>query len=216
METLTLPRALYTVSEVCRVLRPGMTPRKVHHWLHTGLLGAPVRPEYRGRPTLLSFDQLIKVRTVQRLRDDLGFTLREVREGIEWLLNRLVQDEWGNLYFFRTGAGDVGVRDEDGSTFAIGGQGVMDTVLPELQRVLEQSRSAWEAGRIEVEGYSMIVSDVAVMAGSPVVRGTRVETAFIAHLAPVLDLPQLRATFPRLPESGLIQAIEFEGVTVAA
>ena len=64
-------RALYSVAETVRILRPGMTPRKVHYWLHTGLLGDPVRSEVRGQPTLLTFDQLIKVAVLQRLRDDL-------------------------------------------------------------------------------------------------------------------------------------------------
>ena len=78
-----LGEGVFTVSEVCRVLQPTMTPRKVHYWLDTGLLSEPVRWGGRGFPTLLNFRQLLQIRTVQRLRDELAKTCL-TRPRSEW------------------------------------------------------------------------------------------------------------------------------------
>ena len=48
---IALGDGIYTVSEVSRILRPTMTPRKVRYWLRKGILGPPVRPTRSGRPT---------------------------------------------------------------------------------------------------------------------------------------------------------------------
>jgi DNA-binding transcriptional MerR regulator/uncharacterized protein (DUF433 family) len=209
-------RALYTVSEVCRILRPGMTSRKVHHWLHTGLLGSPIRQEQRGRPTLLSFDQLIKVRVVQTLRDELGFSLRRVRDAIEWVLVGLVEPDWGGIEFFRTGGGEVGVRDRHGVEMAIGGQLVIGDAVSQLNIALWAARAEWETGVVRIQDFPNVISDASVMAGSPVVGGTRIETAFVAHLAGAMSLRELRQTFDQVPEEALREALSFEGVDVAA
>jgi uncharacterized protein (DUF433 family) len=214
--TDALPRAVYTVSEVCRILRPSMTPRKVHHWLHSGLLGEPVRQEFRGRPTLLSFDQLSKVRVVQRIRDDLGFSLPKVRASVAWILDALVEPQWGELHFFRTGAGDVGVADRRGTTFAMGGQVVLSQFLPELTAFLQEVRTEWETGVVNITDLPALVSDIHVMGGSPTVRGSRVETSFIAHLAAELDLAGLTEALPQASIEGIRQALDFEDVRLAA
>jgi uncharacterized protein (DUF433 family) len=190
-----------------------MTPRKVHHWLHTGLLGEPVRREARGHPTLLSFEQLLKVSVLQRLRDDLDFSLQRVRVGLAWLLDQLVDEDWGDLHFFRTGGGEIGVRDDKGRVFAVGGQGVIPQTIPEaLTEFVQTVRYQWEAGVVQVHGLSLIVSDVEVMGGAPVIRGTRIETSFVAHLARETGLKGLATMFERIPRAGLEQALVFEGI----
>ena len=45
---VALGQGIYTVPETCRILRPSMTPRKVHYWLDTELLGEPLRRGRRG------------------------------------------------------------------------------------------------------------------------------------------------------------------------
>lgn len=206
-------RALYSVSEVCRVLRPGMTPRKVHHWLHTSLLGEPVRREAQGRATLLSFEQLLKVAVLQRLRDDLGFSLQRVRTALAWLLEQLTDEEWSELHFYRTGAGDVGVRDHRDNSFAIGGQGVMEDALPmALTQYVADVRQQWETGVVPIRGFKSLVSNVDVMGGAPVVIGTRVETAFVAHVRRGADFDDVAAMFRHVPTAALREALEFEGV----
>jgi uncharacterized protein (DUF433 family) len=209
-------RTVYSVQEVCRILRPGMTSRKVHYWLHTGLLGEPVRQEHQGRPTLLSFDQLIKVRVVQTLRDELGFSLRKVREAVEWVLVGLVEQDWGHIEFFRTGTGQVGVRDRRGVEMAIEGQLVIGETVSRLNEFIRSAREAWETGVVRIQDFAHVVSDASVMGGSPVVGGTRIETAFVAHLAEAMTVSELLQTFDQVPESSLLEALTFEGVDVAA
>jgi len=216
-DTHTTPiRAVYSVQEVCRILRPGMTPRKVHHWLHTGLLGDPVRPERRGRPTLLSFEQLVKIRTVQGLRDELGFSLGQVRDAVRWLLEALVEPDWSRVEFFRTGAGQVGVRDDRGVEMAIGGQLVLADTLPRLNALIRTARQEWESGIVRIQDFPHLVSDTSVMGGAPVVGGTRIETGFLAHLAKAMSFAELHETFDLVPEGSLREALAFEGVDAAA
>jgi uncharacterized protein (DUF433 family) len=190
-----------------------MTPRKVHYWLHTGLLGDPPRPEARGRATLLTFEQLLRVQVLQRLRDDLGFSLQRVREGLAWLLDQLTDTRWGELRFFRTGRGDIGVRDRAGQAFAIGGQGVLSGTLPgELTEFVREVREQWEAGVVRVAEHPHVVSDARVMGGSPIIRGTRIETAFVAHVARQAGFDDLELMFDHVPTNGLREALHFEGV----
>jgi len=59
-----------------------MTPRKVHYWLKKDIIGEPVQSGRPGKPTLLSFEQLLKIRTVQHLRDNLSFSLQKITPAI--------------------------------------------------------------------------------------------------------------------------------------
>ena len=47
---IDLGDGVYTVSEICRILQPTMTPRKAHYWLDTGLLTDPVRRDREVTP----------------------------------------------------------------------------------------------------------------------------------------------------------------------
>jgi uncharacterized protein (DUF433 family)/DNA-binding transcriptional MerR regulator len=209
-----LGQGIYTVGEVVRILRPAraraITRGRVHYWLDEGLLAQPIRWGRRGVPTLLTYQQVFRIRLLQRLRDDLGFSLRKARTALEWILDHVTAEEWHRLRFYRTGAGDVGVTDGRQSFSIPAQQVVFDTVLPELEEFLEQSRRAWEQGVIPIAGFDLLVSDPQVMGGSPVIVGTRVETAFIGHLAPEVDLVDLTRMFPHVDEEALRQAVEFE------
>lgn len=214
---VSLGDGVYTVPEVCRILRPSMTSRRVHYWLDTGLLHEPLRHGERGVPTLLTFEQLVEIRTLQRLRDELRFSLQSVRRGLEALLRHLVSDEWHDLHFFRTGTGAIGVAPLRGAPIAIlTGQVVMDEVLPDLDAFLRKVRGEWEHRQVAIEGFRHIISDAAVLAGAPIIAGTRVETAFVANLAGELSLPQMRTLFPSVQVEAIREAAIFEGAQFAA
>jgi uncharacterized protein (DUF433 family) len=212
---VALGQGIYTVPETCRILRPSMTPRKVHYWLDTKLLGEPLRKGSRGVSTLLSFEQVLKVRTLQRLRDDLGFSLQEVRRSLERLLEFLTGPgrDWHELSFIRSGAGHVAVALPDGDVLALRtGQVVMDEVLEDLREFMSEVREQWSSRRLHIEGFELLVSDAAVLGGSPTIKGTRIETAFVANLSQELMANDIRALFPHVGEKALHQAAEFEGV----
>lgn len=132
------------------------------------------------------------------------------------MLEELVEPEWGDLIFFRTGEGEIGVMDRRGQEFAIGGQGVLVDSLPELNAFIRESRESWEARMVSIHGFPALVSDAAVMGGSPVVAGTRIETAFIAYLGAEMGMDDLFAAFPHVARGAIREAIRFEGLPAAA
>lgn len=211
-----LGQGIYTVPETIRILRPNLTRRKVHYWLDENLLAEPIRWGQRGVPTLLTYEQVLRIRVLQRLRDDLGFSLRRSREALAWIVKHVTADEWHKLTFFMTGAGQVGITDGITSVGVPGDQGILEGILPELEAFLAATREAWERRVLPIDGFGLLVSDPRVMAGSPVIVGTRVETAFIAHLSDEVGLRDLRKMYPHAPDGGIEQAAEFEGVQLVA
>jgi len=195
-----------------------MTPRKVHYWLNKGMLGQAIRHGSSGTPTLLSFEQLLRVQTLQRLRDELVFTLSVSKSALEWLLENLLAEQWRKVYLFKVGPKQVGLTDERGlESFEIWtGQMIFPDLVPQLNAFLERSRRQWEQGFLEIQGFDEIVSDPRVLAGSPVIEGTRIETAFVANLAAEESLADLRVLFPKVSEHALIEAARFEEVQIAA
>lgn len=207
---------IYTVREICSILRPSMTPRKVHYWLDKGMLGKPVSWGAPGYPTLLSFEQVLRIRTLQRIRDELKFSLRKAREALEWILDNLVAEGWHDHRFFRMTAKTVGVTDGSATVEIPTGQGVLDSTIPELTEFIQSVRKQWEQGVLRIEGFERIVSDPTVMGGSPVIVGTRIETSFIANLAGEESLAELKQLFPKVDEEAIHEAAEFEDVELVA
>lgn len=222
LHVISLGSAAYSVPEVCRILQPSMTARKVHYWLDTGLLSDPVVRGRRGVPTLLSFRQLLEIRTVQRLRDDLGFALGDVREAIWYLLTNLFADDWTDATFARGVDGSVVVKWPGQTPLQIPtGQEVLDAVLPELTGHLAETRIAWEKQAYVIPGYPDVVSNPQVLAGAPTIAGTRIDTSLVAAFGEdgsytEQTLDELRRCWPRMTRTAARQALEFEGLRAAA
>ncbi len=217
---IALGEGVYTVSEVSRILRPTMTPRKVHYWLKKGILGPPIRQTRTGRPTLLTFEQLLKVRTVQHLRDDLHFSLQRVTASIEelsdWVFQRLFARQWYELHFYRSPRGAIAVTDGEHDLEVGTGQFLMPDLLPELDAFLRKTREDWVRRAVDIEGYPRLVSNARVLGGAPVIKGTRVETAFVFHIAREIEPKEILRLYPYVDEEGLYQALEFERNPLAA
>ena len=217
---IALGEGVYTVSEVSRILRPTMTPRKVHYWLKKGILGPPIRQTRTGRPTLLTFEQLLKVRTVQHLRDDLHFSLQKVTLTVEelslWVFRRLFAQQWYELRFYRSPRGAVAVTDGRHNLEVGTGQLLIPDLLLELDAFLRRTRQDWERRAVDIEGYPRLVSNARILGGAPVIKGTRVETAFVSHIAEQLPPREILRLYPYVDEDGLYQALEFEGAQLAA
>lgn len=168
---IALGQGVYSVAEVSHVLQPTMTARKVHYWLKKGILGPPVRRTRTGRPTLLTFEQLLKVRTVKNLRDNLHFPLQRVTASIEelsgWVFQRLFAQEWYELHFYRSPNGDVAVTDGIHDLEVGSGQLLMPDLLPELDQFLLRTRKDWERRAVDIDGYPRLVSNARVLGGAP-------------------------------------------------
>ena len=214
---IVLGEGVYTVAEVARILQPTMTPRKVHYWLKKGILGDPVRSGSPGRPTLLSFEQLLMVRTVQHLRDNLQFSLQRITPSIRklssFVFQSLFDEEWYVLRFFETERGAIGVTDGLNRSIEVDtGQFVMPEVLPELEAFLNKTRQDWERREVDIDGFPHLVSNAGIVGGSPTIRGTRIETAFVAYLAEDLSLGNLRHLYPYVEKEALLEAVRFENL----
>lgn len=218
---VSLGEGIYTVSEVCRILQPSMTSRRVHYWLNTGLIGDPIRWGRRGHPTLLSFQQLLRIRTVQHLKDELRVSLPRVREAFHFVLTKLFAEDWNELQFAVVHRKIV-VRSGDERMSIPLGQGVLPGVIHDLERYVDETQRAWHERRLAIPGRSHLESNARVQSGSPVITGTRLETATLAlfvgpdALVDSSILRQLRDTYSRVPRQAIVEALEFEGVEVAA
>ena len=214
---VVLGEGAYTVAEVARIFQPTMTSRKVHYWLKKGVLGEPLRPGSPGYPTLLSFEQVLMVRTVQHLRDNLQFSLQRITPAVErlssFVFESLFEDNWYMLRFFESGSGRIGVTNGVDRTIEVDtGQLVMPETFPELKAFLAETRRDWERREVRIKGFSHLVSNAGVLGGSPTIRGTRIETAFVAYLAEDLSAEELRALYPYVAEEALSDAVRFENL----
>ena len=211
---IALGEGVYTVPEVARILRPTMNVYKVRYWLGKGLLGDPIRRGSRGRPHLLSFEQLLRVRTIQHLRDKLNLPLQKITPAIEKLSDvPFASKEWQDLHLFRTDAGRIGVSD-GGDTYEVETEQLIipEAVVPELEDIVRDTRRDWARGVVDIESYSRLISNPRVVAGSPTIRGTRVETSFIAYMVENLGVDRVLELYPHIDREAVLEATEFEGV----
>lgn len=215
---IALGEGVYTVPEVTRILQPTMNVHKVRYWLHKGLLGEPIRRGSRGRPYLLSFEQLLKVRVIQDFRETLKLPLQRVTPAIARLSDvPFTGKDWHELHFFRTDGGRIGVSDS-GQTYEVETDQLVipEAVLPKLADIAREARRDWACGVMNIRNYSHLVSNPRIVAGSPTIKGTRVETSFVAHMVESLGLDRVLELYPHLDRTALLEAAEFERVSLAA
>jgi uncharacterized protein (DUF433 family) len=216
---IALGEGVYTVPEIARILQPNMTEYKVRYWLvEKRLLGEPLRWGSTGRPHLLSFQQLLKVRTIQELREKLKFPLQKVTPVIEELADvAFLNKEWQNLRFFPTPNNEIGVSDGD-QYYEVKTHQLMlpEAVYPELENVVREARRDWARGEVDIADYPRLVSNPGIVAGSPTIKGTRVETSFVANLVQSLGVERVLELYPHLDTDALLQAAKFEGAKLAA
>jgi uncharacterized protein (DUF433 family) len=213
---IALGEGVYTVPEVARILQPNVSEYKIRRWLHKDLLGEPIRWGSTGRPHLLSFEQLLKVRTIQRLRES-GFPLQRITPAIRrlssYLFEHLFDEQWYELRFFRSEGGGIGVADSRGNAIEIvTGQWIMPEALDELENYLRETREDWRRREVPIERFPRLVSNAGIVAGSPTIKGTRVETSFITHMARSLGIDRVLELYPFIERDALLQALEFEDV----
>ncbi len=215
---IALGEGVYTVPEVARILRRnGVTEDKVRYWLvEKKLLGEPIRWGSRGRPHLLYFQQLLKVRTIQELREG-GLPLQRITPAIQILSSRLFErlfdEEWHELTLFSTGAGRLGVVDDRGDVAVEveTGQHIMPETLSELSSYLRKTREDWDRREVEIKDFPRLVSNAGIVAGSPTIRGTRIETSVVAYFAQALGVEKALELYPHLDRDAVLQAMNFEG-----
>jgi uncharacterized protein (DUF433 family) len=212
---IELGEGVYTVPKVARILRRNnVTEDKVRYWLHKDLLGEPIRWGSTGRPHLLSFQQMLKVRTIQRLRDD-GFPLQRITPAVRklssYLWEHLFDEEWHDLVFFHGEQGRIGVMDKQKRAIEVEtGQWIMPETLSELTGYMRQTREDWERREVEIKDFPRLVSNAGIVAGSPTIKGTRIETSVVAYFAQTLGEEKVLKIYPHLDRDAVLQAMNFE------
>jgi uncharacterized protein (DUF433 family) len=104
-----------------------------------------------------------------------------------------------------------------------GGQGVIRGTIPELNSQILRTRQDWLRRGFSLEGYDWLVTRADVQAGAPTIRGTRIETSVVARLVTedkgplsVIDLEQIIGSCPQLRPEAIWDALDFEGIPLAA
>ena len=214
---IALGEGVYTVPQVARILQPTMTEDKLRYWLNEGLLGEPIRRGYRGKAHLLSFQQLLQARTIQHLRNTLGFPLQKVRPVIgeisELVFPRLFDDsEEPEPRFIRTPEEEIGVFDGMRTYELVTGQQMLsEAVIPELNNILREAKKDWERREVPIERFPRLVSNAGIVAGSPTIKGTRIETSSVGYMVQSLGVDRVLKIYPHLDREAVLQAAEFEG-----
>lgn len=219
-----LGQGTYSVSEVCRILQPTMTSRKVHYWLDTGLLSpSPILRQRVGLLTLLSFRQLLEIRTAQYMRDDLRLSLPRVRTAFEWVLTSLFAPSVSEVKFERGPRGRALVsRSGDDAIIEINsGQLALRTDYADLNATLRGTKVAWEAKSFSIPMHPEVVANARVQGGAPTLLGTRIETSLLATFADAGEfnddtVSDVLASYGHLSKAAIIAAFEFEGMRRAA
>ncbi len=115
------------------------------------------------------------------------------------------------LKFFPTERGAVGVSDGLNRTIEVDtGQYVMPEILSGLESFLQETRQSWERREISIERFPHLVSNTGIVGGSPTIRGTRIETSFVAYLARDLGEDELLELYPHVGRGALEEAVRFE------
>lgn len=214
---IALGEGVYTVPEMARILQPTMTEDKLRYWLNEGLLGDPIRRGFRGRPHFLSFRQLLQARTIQHLRDALEIPLQKVRPAIgeisDLIFPRLFDEtDDPEPRFIRTPEGEIGVFDGSDTYELVNYQlMISEAVVPELNNILHETKRDWERGEAPIEEFPRLVSNPGVVAGSPTIRGTRIETSLVAYLVQSLGVERVLELYPHLDRDAILDATKFEG-----
>ena len=129
------------------------------------------------------------------------------------LFERLFSEEWHELTLFSTGAGRLRVMDDRGEVAVEveTGQRIMPETLSELSGYLRKTRDDWERREVEIKDYPRLVSNAGIVAGSPTIKGTRIETSMVAYFAQTLGVEKTLELYPHLDRDAVLQAMSFEG-----
>lgn len=176
----------------------GVTRRQLGYWHTTELLEAHVMRGAPGRPRLYSWVDYMKVRAAKKLLQQ-GLTTRRIRNEISYLDAHI--PDW---YLYPLYGVDRQVVIDTGDVLA--------TARPPRQAamaVLEQLTEEGPLGELhEFQRYVSMHPDV--MAGNPVIRGTRLETRFIRALVDRGIQSRTVADIYHLRPNQVKRALEFD------
>jgi uncharacterized protein (DUF433 family) len=126
--------------------------------------------------------------------------------------------EWHALDFVWTPEGEIGVYDGGDYAYEVrtGQLMIPRALLPELQEIAREARKDWVRGEVGIANHPRLVSNARIVAGSPTIRGTRIETSFIAYVVGQFGVEETLKMYPYLDREAVEEAADFEGISFAA
>ncbi|HEY8491485.1 MAG TPA: DUF433 domain-containing protein [Dehalococcoidia bacterium] len=152
----------------------GVTLRQLQYWHQTGLITAHTVPGARGYPRLYSWVDYMKVRAARKLLRE-GLHTRQIRAHIEYLEESVPDWHMMPLHGY---AGKVLIELEHRVMTA---NHPPQLAFPYLFELLWELREEGPLGAMQRYSHSIDMHP-AVASGNPVIKGTRIETSFLASL----------------------------------
>ncbi len=194
----------------------GLTPSQLQYWHRSGLLEAHLRPGRRGIPRLYSWVDYLRLQVAGQLTTHVP-TLR-IRRAIDFL--DAVIPTWYLLPIFAE-AGDIAARLPGLAPMLVmrGGQFELDwpvdlsSVGSAVEAVLRRIAARGPLGELGAFSDAVTMAPL-VNLGQPTLRGTVLETRFVAGIARDIGPAQTAALY-RIDRADIDRAIEFERVVAA-
>ena len=187
----------------------GYSKRQLQYWHGTELLEAHERPGARGYPRLYSWVDYMKLREAAKL-SRARIPTKQIRKAVAFLDQ--VRNDWYLLPLDASGK-DVMAEIAWDAMMAATRAGQFVLPVETLVESLEAIRKEGPLGELSSFGDA-VEMDPTVLAGNPVVRGTRIETGFIAALSAYEDPQHIASTY-RIPLGRVERAIAFEDEVAA-
>ncbi len=180
----------------------GVTLRQLGYWHRTGLIQAKVIPGAPGRPRLYSWTDYVKVRAITKLLRQ-GLSTRKIRAAIAFLDHHV--PDWYNCPLYGLGARVI--VEIEGCAMTADEQ--QQLLLPSLVNVVREIEEEGPLGELR-EFAKVVDMRPGVAGGNPVLRGTRIETDFVAtlvsHGSPVSEIARVY----RVNEGAVERAVQFQ------
>jgi uncharacterized protein (DUF433 family) len=188
----------------------GLTPRQLEYWDEQDV----IRPSIagyggRGEPRLYSFTDLIALKVAAKMRRK--WRPSRIRESIRQLEARGFDDPLVTLCWVVESGGNEVLYIDPGTGTPMSGHAPQQIADPMDLRLLE-IRTGLEASIAEmVQRPHGRIEKVRQVGSEPVVYGTRVPAAKLAHLAAAgWPVEQIVAAYPTVTEEDVRAAIEYE------
>lgn len=184
----------------------GASKRQLGYWHRTNLIRAHVLPGGAGYPRLYSWEDYMKVRAAKKLQSQ-GLSTQRIREQIAFLDSEVPDWAFRDVREF---SGSAVYRVTEPSVTYVTARPGRQAVFTELALSVLSELSA-EGTLGELKSFdSFVYMDPRVKSGNPVVKGTRIETRFIASLADRgVDETSIGVTY-HLSDDQISNAISFE------
>lgn len=182
----------------------GVSLRQLWLWHNSGLIRGQVLPGSPGSPRLYSWVDYQKVRAARHLRDE-DVSAQRTRDAIAYLDEHI--PAWYLLPLHGFAGEPIMERRRINATVTSVTQLLVDWSI--LKGVLRTLQAEGPLGELR-EFSEHVTMDPSILGGNPVIKGTRLETQFIAVLVERgLPVAEIAETYHLSPEQ-VKQALEFQ------